>query len=553
MKNKIKNADDIYQIMKSNKTVRKAIVKRSMPYFFHYFFPHYVEYPTAPFQKEIMGIAQEFEKSMFVLSAFRGSGKSTLMTMAFPIWAIISEMKAKYILIVSQTQPKAQTLLGHIRNELENNEALKFDMGPFVEERSGWNSVSLLLKQYGAKITAMSIDQSARSTRHLNHRPDIIIIDDAEDGDSVKTQENRDKLYGKLVSDFIPAGHKQTKIVVIGSILHPDCLVNRLQKRIGEGKINGISKKYPIIDGDDNSMWSGKFPDMESINAEKARGIPDREWQIEYMLNYVPEADQIIKEEWIKYEDDLTFKSFSKQYSISAVDPAVTEEKTSDYTAIVSGEVYKDRKTSMLRVLPFPINRKMEAPEIIETIINQSLLLGNGSPTRMCVEGVSAQKYLIQMLQNTYQLPVEEFSPEGQDKKARLMTVSGFIKSGRVVFPRKGCETLLNQMLNLGHGEHDDLCDALVMLIMMVFKREDGHGVVIPSPYHPIKSIETPEQEAERLARDKGEIYRGGPDIRALHMKRLEDQRKKDLELYKKEEYMMFRKMMSPYLPAGMR
>jgi predicted phage terminase large subunit-like protein len=271
---------------------------------------------------------------------------------------------------------------------------------------------------------------------------------------------------------------------------------------------------------------------MEAIEAEKARGIPDREWQIEYMLNYIPEEDQIIKEEWLRYEDENTFRSFTKRYSMSAVDPAVTTKSTSDYTAIVSGEVYNDKNTSVLKILPFPINRKMEAPEIIETIVQQSLLLGNGSPTKVCVESVAAQKYLIQMLRNTYQLYVEEFSPEGEDKRARLMTVSQLIKSGRVIFPKKGCEILISQMLNLGHGEHDDLCDALVMLIITVFKQEDGPRTICPrpTPEKPKPTQKELEREADQKQILEQEIPRGGySDPKAFY-------KQKELEAKKRTE-----------------
>lgn len=54
--------------------------------------------------------------------------------------------------------------------------------------------------------------------------------------------------------------------------------------------------------------------------------------------------------------------------------------------------------------------------------------------------------------------------PQG-DKRARLQVVAPYIKNGTVLFPRNGCEELLEQMFNLGVESHGDLNDALVYLL----------------------------------------------------------------------------------------
>jgi phage terminase large subunit-like protein len=46
------------------------------------------------------------------------------------------------------------------------------------------------------------------------------------------------------------------------------------------------------------------------------------------------------------------------------------------------------------------------------------------------------------------------------------MLVSNFIKTGRVMFPSQGAEQLINQIVNFGVEKHDDLADALSILIL---------------------------------------------------------------------------------------
>src|SRR3989344_4310402 len=283
MKKNNMTTEEIFDLMRRDKSVRRAIVKRSHKFFFYYYFGHYIEFPIAPLHEELFYLTEHDDHSMLVVSAFRNSGKSTLLSLSFPIWSIIGN-KAKYILLISENQQKAQTLLSHIREELNDNELLKRDLGPFREERIGWNSVSLTINNYGSKITSASTEQSIRGLRHRNHRPDLIILDDCESQDFVRKEENRNKLSSWLSGDVVPAGHTYTKIIVIGSMLHPDSLIPRLQKSIDEGKINGIYKMYPIVDDAGRSLWPGKYPNTESIEREKSRGITDQEWSVEYML-----------------------------------------------------------------------------------------------------------------------------------------------------------------------------------------------------------------------------------------------------------------------------
>ena len=51
-------------------------------------------------------------------------------------------------------------------------------------------------------------------------------------------------------------------------------------------------------------------------------------------------------------------------------------------------------------------------------------------------------------------------------KRARLQIVATYIKNGTVLFPRTGCEEMLGEIFNLGIESHDDLCDALVYMVL---------------------------------------------------------------------------------------
>ncbi len=131
--------------MIKNRRVRTAITKDSHWYFFHFYFAHYVTYPTAPFQRDIIALTENEEIRSFFVVAFRGSGKSTIITTSYPLWAILGKQQKKFILILGQTRNQAKQHMMNLKRELESNNLLKNDLGPFQEESDEWGATSLVL------------------------------------------------------------------------------------------------------------------------------------------------------------------------------------------------------------------------------------------------------------------------------------------------------------------------------------------------------------------------------------------------------------------------
>jgi phage terminase large subunit-like protein len=56
------------------------------------------------------------------------------------------------------------------------------------------------------------------------------------------------------------------------------------------------------------------------------------------------------------------------------------------------------------------------------------------------------------------------------DKRSRQALISPFVKDAVVLFPETGCEELITQMTGLGRENHDDLADALSLLVSELSK-----------------------------------------------------------------------------------
>ena len=456
--------------MKDRKA-RVAITRDSHAWFFHTYFSNYVKYTTAPFQHELFILTEDESKQLGVVVAFRGSGKSTIMTMSYPIWAILGKQQKKFVIIVGQTTQQAKLHLTNLKRELESNELLRGDLGPFEEREEEWSSGSLVIPQYNARITALSTEQSIRGLRHGAYRPDLIICDDVEDLSSVRTRESRDQKYQWLMGDVIPSGDLTTRTFVVGNLLHEDSLIMRLKQDIDEERLTGVFKAYPLIKGDDIIMWPGKYKKMEDIVKLKQQTGDEISWSREYLLRIVSDAGRVVHPEWIHFYDELNEPNDELICTAIGIDLAISEKETADYTSMVAAKVYGRLDELRIYILPYSVNKRISFPEQVETIKAFVDSLGGKNNIDLFIEEVGYQTSLIQQMRNIG-YDAKGAKTHGQDKRARIAMTTHLIQQGVIRFPRKGCEQLIMQLTGFGVEKHDDLADAFAILVNKI-KEQD--------------------------------------------------------------------------------
>lgn len=446
--------------------VRRAVTKKSHLMFFSVYFSEYLTYPMAPFHWDMFKLTESHDR-MVVLMAFRGSGKSTIFTLSFPIWAILGDLKKKFIVILAQTQQQAKLYITNIKRELEGNALLRSDLGPFREGEDEWSSGTLVFPDHGARISVLSLEQSIRGQRHGAHRPDLIICDDLEDLASVKTHESRTKTYQWLMGDVIPAGDINTKIVVIGNMLHEESLIMRLKQEIEAEQREGVFREYPIINTKGECAWAGKFPTPESLETLKSMIGNDAAWQREYLLNIISDAERVVHPDWIQYYDGDALTAEHEGYNITGVgiDLAISLKDTADFTAMVTARVVTVNRRRFMYILPNPVNEHLAFPQTIERIKLIRTSFGSKERLHLLIENVGYQEAVIQQLSQE-RITVEGVNPHGQDKRARLALTTNYIQSGAILFPKVGAEELIRQLVGFGKERHDDLADAFSIVVL---------------------------------------------------------------------------------------
>lgn len=442
-----------------DRRARQAVASHNHLLFFHIYLSRYVKYPTADFQRQLFKLTEDPGIKHAAIVAFRGSAKTTIMTLSYPLWSILGVKQRKFVLLLSQTQNQARQMLVNLKREIEDNDILRNDFGALERHTDEWGRESLVIKKYGARIMAASTETSIRGIRFGEHRPDLIICDDVEDLQSTGTYEGRSKTYNWLMGDVIPAGDTDTQVIVIGNLLHQDSLLMRLKDDMENDNLDGAFLAFPLVDDDNKPLWPGKFTDQDSIAALRKTVPSLPAWEREYMLNIVPDLDQIVFPEWIQRYDKLPQDTDYR--SAMAVDLAIGLKRTNDYTAILSARIYGRRDNMHIFILPNIINKRMPFPE--QRMMIKMVADTIGHPT-IYIEDVAYQRSIIQQLkQDGYK--VEGAKVFGQDKRSRLETVTHLLQNGQVHFPSKGAEELIRQLVGFGIERHDDLADALSILL----------------------------------------------------------------------------------------
>jgi len=283
---------------------------------------------------------------------------------------------------------------------------------------------------------------------------------------SVKTLDARDKTYTWFNGEILGCGNINTKVIVIGNLLHENALLRRLKEDIDCGKRSGIYKEYPLINEQGKIAWPGKFPDRKAIEKEKLRIGNEVTWKREYELVILPDEGQIIKPEWIKRYDVLPDKSCGFRYIATGVDLAWGQSSNSDYTAMVSAQVFGYGDNLRIYILPNPVNERLSFEQNTKQMKNRSYALGGDHYTKMIVEDAGYQGTEIVKLKSMG-VPTYGIKPIA-DKEERLAIVAPYIETGKVLFPKKGVNELINQLLFFKGAKHDDLVDALVYLILYI-------------------------------------------------------------------------------------
>ncbi|MFA6131380.1 MAG: phage terminase large subunit [Patescibacteria group bacterium] len=443
-------------------------IRKTLKGFCLIYLPHYLQLQPADFHPGLVDTLGNPLERFLAIEGFRGSAKSTFGSLALPLFAALEEPdRYPFIIPCADTSMQSALNVANIKQELENNALILQDYGKFtykrvddptpeptLESEEEWQAKNMLLSN-GVRILARSRGQKIRGLRHRQHRPKLVVVDDPEDLDWVRTKENRDKTERWLTGEVIPAiDEVDGRAIVIGNRLSNDALMARLKKNKAFKYL-----AYPLVRDNGTITWKAKYPNQAALDRQRDL-VGVNAYMREYLLKVIPDEGAVVKPEWIRYYDKEPEQAKNGLQG-TGIDLAISKKETADCTAMVSGTSFNIDNIPQIYVKPDPINARLSFHETIETAKAVSIANPFGI---LFVESVQYQAAAIEEMERNM-LPVQAMRPT-TDKRARLQSIAPYLQNGTVKFPRTGCEDLIIQLLGFGVEEHDDLVDAFVYLVL---------------------------------------------------------------------------------------
>ena len=296
---------------------------------------------------------------------------------------------------------------------------------------------------------------------------DLLIIDDPHSEQEAAQAAVNPEIYDK-VYEWYTSGPRQRlqpggAIVVVMTRWAQRDLTGQVLKsaaqRTGE---EWEVIEFPAILPSGRPLWP-QFWSLEELSALREE-LPNAKWQAQYQQNPVGNESAIVKRDWWKWweKDDPPVC----EYILQSWDTAFEKTQRADYSAGTTWGIFACDEDNFAPniILLNTYKKRVEFPDLKRDVMRE---YNEYEPDSLIVEKKASGAPLIYDLR-AMGIPVQEYTPsKGQDKIARLNSVSDIIASGKVWVPRtRWAEELVDEVAAFPSGEHDDLVDATTLALM---------------------------------------------------------------------------------------
>ena len=295
---------------------------------------------------------------------------------------------------------------------------------------------------------------------------DILIIDDPHSEQEAALAATSPEIYDK-VYEWYTSGPRQRlqpggSIVIVMTRWSQRDLTGQVLKADAQRGGEGWEViEFPAILPSGKPLWPSfwSLAELEALREE----LPNGKWQAQYQQNPVGNESAIIKRDWWQWwEEDNPPEC---EYILQAWDTAFEKNNRADYSAGTTWGVFTHHKDNQkYLILLNTYKKRVEFPELKRDVLRE---YNEYEPDTLIVEKKASGAPLIYDLR-AMGIPVSEYTPsKGQDKFARLNSVSDIIASGKVWIPRtRWAEELVDEIASFPSGEHDDLVDSTTLALM---------------------------------------------------------------------------------------
>lgn len=409
------------------------------------------------FHREICDLLMDESNNLLMILLPRGHFKSTIATIAYPIWKCLQDHDYR-VGIILNTMTNACDKTREIKFQIENNEKLHTLFPELLTERGDkWTEEKLEIfkNRAGMNIEAKGIFGSLVSKHY-----DLLIFDDIMDKEKSSTIEMIEKVKQKFRQSFSLVEHG--RVIVIGTRWHFNDVYYYIQKNFSE-EFKIICKS--AYDENGEPIFKEQFTKKKLNFIRKMEG--EYNFSCFYLNRPVDPDKSIFKESNFNWIDDLP--KLDELNVFTLIDPAIKVKADSSYSAIVTIGMDAFENVYVIDV----VRAKMRPSKLVAEIL---AVYNKFKPILIGIEEIGFQELLSRYIYDSsiqigVNLPIKTLKTKNKSKEARIMRLQPKFEDGKIYFWKnaRGINELATQLLQFPYSL-DDTADAFAYHIDIAFK-----------------------------------------------------------------------------------
>lgn len=405
---------------------------------------------TAPMHHELCEAYRT--KKRCVLIAPAKFAKSTWTSFFQPLTDAALGLVHGDILLISNTGRLAEHWLSLIKEEIENNPDIHHDFGNL--KGTIWRHDKIKLST-GIQIVSLGLNYQIRGTGWAK-----VIGDDMEDDEMVASADQREKFSDWWNAAMMGRMHPHTTVVLIGTFLSPLCTIKKMYDNV-DGQYDAWWRtKFAALDEKGESTWPARWP--TEVILEQRREMGDKAFLAEKMNEPIFGEDHIVRPEWIKRYKTLPENLFV----ITSFDSSSGQSKeVGDYCAHTTWGLKFSKEDPPGDIYLIDNDRgRWPLYDKIRVLFDKDDL---HNPTENLLESDAYGKELKEALTKEADRRGKYFPKRlikvDKNKARRLGAVTDLFQKGKVWFPERGAERVIDELLQFSATheiDHDDYVDS---------------------------------------------------------------------------------------------